>query len=180
MLKINRAKRSDDAPRQWQRWTGTNREREWAERERNQKHFKLDFGVFAASQVIREERRATHKKRARASNSTPFQWWQAPSERCYLRCRCCCCRCRLINSSVCACVRASERVNTTVWWEVVVWCAERVGVGEMRAELDCQAKCCRTVAWLFCLPACLPACMGGREWDALFVCLHSHSRLTVS
>lgn len=33
MLKINRAKRSDDAPRQWQRWTGTNREREWAERE---------------------------------------------------------------------------------------------------------------------------------------------------
>lgn len=48
MLKINRAKRSDDAPRQWQRWTGTNREREWAERERNQKHFKLDFGVFAA------------------------------------------------------------------------------------------------------------------------------------
>lgn len=32
MLKINRAKRSDDAPRQWQRWTGTNRERVGRER----------------------------------------------------------------------------------------------------------------------------------------------------
>lgn len=120
----------------------------------------------------REERRATHKKRARASNSTPFQWWQAPSERCYLRCCCChcccCCRCRLINSSVCACVRASERVNTTtVWWEVVVWCAERVG--EMRAELDCQAKCCRTVAWLFCLLACLCVWVGGSGMHCLCV-----------
>lgn len=48
MLKINRAKRSDDAPRQWQRWTATKRESGQKERERNQKHFKLDFGVFAA------------------------------------------------------------------------------------------------------------------------------------